>query len=124
MSRYLYLLDEIIEPLKKVLTTLKNNRDLFSAGDWEDKKRMTVENLENHIANHLTSVDYELFGITELEGWRIRAYFQMSCLNDGSFHVLTLHKEFPDLLEPESKEYLDDINERRKRAGFEPINFD
>ncbi len=52
-----------------------------------------------------------MFGITELEGCVIRHYFS----EDSEDYVKDLRAEFPDFFKcPESQEYLNDTNSRRK----------
>ena len=114
-------LSDVREALRRVLEVIKADKSVFD--DYYESlfsRKVTVETIENLAGNHLFDNHPERFDITEQEGQRIRSYFQVG-INDYDF-VSELHKEFPDIFEPESKKYLDRINENRKGKGLEPIS--
>lgn len=117
-------ISEIREPLLKVLVELKKNKDEIcgvqkSAGY---DHRITVEHLANMTSNHLTTVDYKRFGITELDGWKIRAFFQRIFDREHNEYIIRgVHNEFPDFFEPERKQFMDHVNEYRLSCGLKPL---
>ncbi len=110
-------LDEIKKPLKKVLEAMDKDRSLlikYTKSTPSDDKRITAENLGDLAGNHLFDDNPELFGISKIEGHKIRAYFQMTdYLIRKSHFVFELHKEFPDLMEPEREEYIQRIEKEK-----------
>ena len=82
--------------------------------------KITAENLGDLAGNHLFDDFPELFGLEQLEGHAVRAYFQEGAINNYS-HIPELHKEFPLAIEPEREEYLQFVNDIRRKRGLEPI---
>jgi len=118
-------LTEIIDEMTQVLKVIQKDRSLLTkypktAGLYD--QRITVENLECLAGNHLFDDYPEWFDITEMEGKRIRAYFQMGAVSRNYDFVVELHKEFPDIFERERQEYLDGINKYRVSRGLKPIS--
>lgn len=115
-------LPEIKDELTRALQAIQNNRALltkYPKTTGSDDKRITAENLEDLVGNHMFNNRPECFGITELEGHRIRSYFQGSTKYN---FVAELHQEYPDVIEEERPEYLDKINRYRTAKGLEPIS--
>lgn len=110
-------LDEIKKPLKKVLTAIKKDRSLllkYPKSTLNDNQRITAENLEDLAGNHLFDDHPEWFGISKIEGHKIRAYFQMTdYIIRDSHYVFELHERFPDLMEPERKGYMQRIEKEK-----------
>ena len=88
----------------------------------KDQRAWTVENLETIAANHLFDDNPgSCYRITELEGHSIRHYFSVGAVTYD--FILDLHTAFPDFFnQPESLEYLDSANSRRKQHGLAPIS--
>ena len=111
-------IDKIKEPLSKVLTAMQKDRSLlnrYTKSTFKDNQRITAENLADLAGNHLFDDCPELFGISEIEGHKIRAYFQtIDYLTSDSHFVFELHKRFPDLMEQEREEYLHRINKLQR----------
>lgn len=115
--------------LEKVLQAIQKDRNLLCHPDFPknsgfDDKRITAENLSDLASNHLFDDEPKLFGITKLDGHKIRAYFQRGQTNDARLYmfIIELREMFPGVFEPERPEYLDDINEIRQRHGLPPIS--
>ena len=120
----LYLV-EIRNEFERVLKAIQDDRSLlckYPKTTGFDNKRITAENLEDLAGNHLFDDQPELFKIFNLEGHKIRAYFQEGCINRYYDFVPELHREFPDVFDEERQEYLNKINERRVNKGLEPIS--
>ena len=118
-----YLL-EIEKQMKKILQTLQNNRNLLKypkTTGFEDTT-INAENLEDVAGNHLFDDHPKVFGISEIDGHKIRAYFQEGCTNYD--FVGDLHKKFKNVLEPERLEYVNRINKIRTKNGLELISID
>lgn len=116
---------EIKSELKKVLQAIQKNRALLSLSEFPktasfDSQVITVENLEDLACNHLFDDKPGLFGITELEGNKIRAYFQEGSISYD--FVPELRRAFPNVFERERREYLDRINEFRANKELGPIS--
>ncbi len=112
-----------IEPLfERLLDTISKNRILMigpkSAG-YSDIS-ITAENLEDMAGNHFFD-DYPYkYNITQMEGHKLRAFFQEG---SSSYDFVTdLHKRFSNIMEPEREEYVERINMRRRNCGFSSIN--
>lgn len=116
-------LPEIKNEMEKVLHALHKNRKLLIYPKTTGFSDTTInaENLEDVAGNHLFDDHPQFFGITEMSGHKIRAYFQEGCVTYD--FVKALHQEFPKLLETERKKYLDKINKRRESKDLEPIEF-
>ena len=116
-------LTEVKSDFEKVLQAIQMNRTLLSrqikTTGFSDQ-RITVENLEDLAGNHLFDDEPTLFGITELGGHKIRAYFQEGYARNYDF-VLELHNAFPNVFEEERQEYLNRINNHRINQKLEPI---
>jgi len=115
-------LPEIEQQMKKVLQTLQNNRSLLKypkTSGFEDTT-INVENLEDVAGNHLFDDHPKAFGLSEIDGHKIRAYFQEGCVNYN--FVADLHEKFKDILESERHEYLNRVNKIRAKKGLEPIS--
>ena len=120
----LYLV-EIRNKFEKVLKAIQNDRSLlckYPKTTGFDNKRITVENLDDLAGNHLFDDQPKLFGISKLEGHKIRAYFQGGHINGHHDFVPKLHREFPDVFDEERQEYLNRINGYRVNKGLEPIS--
>lgn len=108
--------DYVKAPLKKALETILNDRKKFGQVFLYSKTGLTVQNLESAAGNHLFDDRYDDLNITKNEGHAIREYFQ----TDGYSYVADLHYAFPDLLEPESNQYLEIVN-RELKMNHRPI---
>ena len=92
-------IEEILEPLGKVLSGLKEEPALLR--EYFADTELTVDSFSAAISNHLLtdiSKRFEYFGITRKEGHQIREYVQESFGN----YRHDIHKElienFPDLI--------------------------
>ncbi len=110
-------LDEVKTEFEKILQVIKKDRSLleYYLGAKGLIKKINVENIANIACNHLFDDFPELFGITKLEGHKIREYFH-NC-NPYDF-TSQLHNAFPDFFEEETPEYLEHVRgfQRVKRA--------
>ncbi len=87
----------------------------------QNEKAYTVENLETLSSNHLFDDNPKMFGITELEGCVIRHYFLTGA--ETYDLIKDLREEFPNFFKhPETQEYLDYANGRRKQKGLSPLS--
>ncbi len=69
--------------------------------------------------NHFFDDDPSKFGITKIESHKIRAYFQEGCENYN--FVIELHRRFPEIIEKETNDFMERVNNRRKKIGLEPL---
>jgi hypothetical protein len=88
---------ETKQALEIVIKKIINNKDLYdyynrTKNDNYDK--FTVEGLADLACNHLFDDYPELFGITKLQGHKIREYF-----HNNRGYVQEVKKEFPDYFE-------------------------
>jgi len=83
-------LQEIEIGLRKVLQAFQKDRTLLIGfkSSGIDNQDITVDNLACLAGNHLFDDNPEKFGITELEGHQIRAYFQTTF----ELHRIEQHK--------------------------------
>lgn len=125
------MITETKNALEKALRAIQKDRNLLCHPDFPknsgfDDKRITAENLSDLASNHLFDDEPKLFGITKLDGHRIRAYFQRGQTqadNAPLYGFITeLREIFPGIFEPERQEYLDDVNEIRKKYKLSPIS--
>ena len=117
--RYLF---EVKSELTKVLEAVQKDRKLLNMV-WKttgEDTRITAENLGDLAGNHLFDDFPELFGLSEIEGHTIRAYFQEGAINNYNY-ITELHKEFPLFFENEREEYLKFVNNVRRKRGLEPL---
>lgn len=116
------LFEEIKEPLGKVLLEISKDKEKILYG--QSRKSITAQSLDSAIGNHMCDDHPEWFGISELEGHKIREYFQYNGLRYGwRDYIMFLHESFPELMDKENPEYLEITNEQRKDDGLSPINF-
>jgi hypothetical protein len=111
-------LPEIEKQMKKILQTLQNNRNLLKypkTTGFEDTT-INVENLEDVAGNHLFDDNPKAFGLSEIDGHKIRAYFQEGSTNYD--FVADLHEKFKNMLKPERSEYLNRVNKIREKKGL------
>lgn len=110
---------DVKEPMKKALEAIQKDRSLLSkypkTTGFEDQ-RITIENLEALAGNHLFDEHPEWFGITEMDGHKIRAYFQEGAAKQYDF-IPELLNEFSSILESERPEYVQKINDTNKIKG-------
>lgn len=114
-------LTEIEKPMETLLNAILKDRNLLigpKTTGFSDT-RITCQNLEDAAGNHFFDDGYKKFGITEIESHKIRAYFQEGC-EDYNF-VIELHRRFPEIMERETDDFMERINNRRKRIGLNPI---
>lgn len=112
--------------MDKVIKRLQNDDhlvDRIAPGPSKDK-RINVENLEAWAGDHIFDDFSDWFGIEEKEGRRIRAYFQEGLINRNYDFLPEMYREFPDKLEGERKEYLEEINEYREEKELETFSMD
>ena len=105
----------VIDSLEKVFSKIRSNPELLTNlppeyfGKRDERKAFTVENLEIVACNHLFDNCPGVFGISELEGCKIRKLFQ-----DGAVtydFVPDLRAAFPEFFKfPESREFLNYVN--------------
>ena len=115
-------LPEIEQQMKKILQTLQNNRSLLKypkTTGFEDTT-INVENLEDAAGNHLFDDHPKAFGISEIDGHKVRAYFQEGSTNYD--FVADLHEKFKNMLESERSEYLNRVNKIRAKEGLGSIS--
>lgn len=116
---------DVKEPVKKALEAIQKDRGLLSkypkTTGFEDK-RITIENLDVLAGWHAFDNHPEWFGITEMDGHTIRAYFREGVFQDYGF-IPELLKEFSGILESERPEYMQKINRYRQDKGLVPISF-
>ncbi|MBE3085860.1 MAG: hypothetical protein IMZ64_06550 [Bacteroidetes bacterium] len=95
--------------LEKVLLVINNDRmrlqGLKTAGI--DDTRLTVENLGDLAGNHLFDDYPTLFGITELEGHTIRAFFQ--CVDYFTLAFVNRIRSEWGFFDTERKEFLEKL---------------
>ena len=86
-----------------------------------DECAYTVRNIESIACNHLFDDNFRAYGLTEFEGSAIRYYFSMG--SETYDFIKDLRTEFPDFFKhPESQEYLDSANDRRKSRNLSLIS--
>ena len=109
---------EVEQQMKKILQTLQNNRSLlkYPKTTGFENTRINAENLEDVAGNHLFDDHPKAFGISEIDGHKIRAYFQEGSINYD--FVVDLHEKFKNMLEPERSEYLNRVNKIRAKKGL------
>jgi len=121
---------EFFEIMAKVIDAIQKNPEKLTNTNFlgplysfrHDETAFTVENLENVASNHLFDDNPSLFGITLHEGYTIRHCFIVGA--DTYAFVNELRQKFPDFFKiPESPEYSDWVNSRRKSHGLKPIYF-
>ncbi|MBI2124206.1 hypothetical protein HYT92_00270 [Candidatus Pacearchaeota archaeon] len=103
-----------------VLKTFQQDRTLLNKYPGSVNQRITAENIENLAANHLFDDCPKWFGISKLEGHKIRAYFQEG-VRDYNF-VFELYKNFPGIFEGERQEYANRMNRYRMHSGLKPFS--
>ncbi len=89
---------------KKVIKKMKGDMNLYNIYPRtfsRDEKRFTVLGLCDLASNHLPDDLSHLFGISELEGHKIREYFHEY---KPEVFICELYKEFPRVFEGESRE--------------------
>jgi hypothetical protein len=118
--------EEVRPYLEKALKAIHEDRSkLKYAISWRHKQygsstEITARRLEAAASNHLFDDRYELLGISEIEGHRIRDYF--SSHRDFQF-VEDLYTNFPYIMDPEDKLYIEmTVNKERTRLGLNPFN--
>lgn len=117
---------DIKDALTKVFDAIRKDQGKLTDlpaefGGKRDERAYTVENLENIAANHLFDHNPNIYGLTELEGSKIRAYFQRGA--DTYDFIRALREEFPYFFgRPESGEYLESANDSRRGRGLNPIS--
>ena len=106
--------------LRKVLESFKEDgKLLLYLYHRSDSPVLTVRNLEISACNHLFDDYPHRFGITELDGHIIRAYFH----NTPDYeYIRELHNIFPDIFEPENKKYMNYVNNQRRRKNLSEID--
>ncbi|MBU2590146.1 MAG: hypothetical protein KKA65_02200 [Nanoarchaeota archaeon] len=113
------IMAKVFSEIEKEPTKLTNLP--FEYVGMEDERAFTVENLETIACNHVFDDNPIFFGITELEGWTIRSYFTTGAVTYD--YVQDLRREFPDFFKcPESQEYINSVNKRRKKLGLDSIS--
>ena len=114
---------EVRPIFKKILPVIYQDKSKLthsvSDGGFEGG-RITALRLEQAACNHLFDDYPELFGITEREGHVLRAYIQG--LASDREYVRLLHKEFPDIMDEESPDYIDVVNKARIMGGRKPFD--
>lgn len=109
--------EKIKEPLEKVLRVLNKDRGKLQYG--QPRESITAQSLDSAIGNHMCDDHPEWFGITELEGHKIREYFQTNGIYYGwRDYIIFLHRNFPDLMDEEDPDYIKQTNYERKRQGL------
>jgi hypothetical protein len=101
--------EEVKPILDKVLLVIKNDRTRligFKTAGAKDT-HLTIENLADLAANHLFDDHPLLFGITELEGHTIRAFFQSYNYLTKNF-INRIRSEW-DFFDEERKEFLEKL---------------
>lgn len=116
----IYLM-EIEKSMETLLNAIVKDRNLLigpKTTGFSDT-RIICQNLEDVAGNHFFDDAPSKFGITKMESHKIRAYFQEGCENYN--FVIELHRRFPEIIEKETNDFMERINNRRKRIGLEPI---
>ena len=114
--------EEIKEDLRKVLEVLAEDDHHIKEFCTENPdKRLTVENLEILAADYVFEESAEKFGITTEASSKIGEFFEEKPFGRYNY-VEELHKAFPDILQPERKEYLNKINRDRWEFKLGPLN--
>ena len=114
-------LTEIEKSMETLLNTIVKDRNLLigpKTTGFSDT-RITCQNLEDAAGNHFFDDVPNKYGIIKMESRKIRAYFQEGCENYN--FVIELHRRFPEIIEKETNDFMERINNRRKRIGLEPI---
>ena len=108
-ARTVYI-EEILPIMKKIFGVFYKNRELLTEYPKTNsgEKNITVQNLEDLAGNHLFDDHPELFGISKIEGHKIRAYFQERAWDGCS--VTGMYENFADFLEGENEDYLKKID--------------
>ena len=113
---------EVRPIFRKILPVIYQDRSKLtysvSDGGFEGG-RITALRLEQATCNHLFDDHPEWFGITEHEGHVLRAYIQGSADRE---YVRLLHKEFPDIMDEESSDHMDMVNNARILNGLKPFD--
>jgi len=108
----------VVEALEKALSRLFEDRGLLEGcPSTRFDEVVCVENLADWSGNHLFDDHPEDFGLDELEGHRIRAYFQTNGDRANSHDHIQgrrdslreVYQHFPQYLEGERKEYLESL---------------
>ena len=89
------MITETKNALEKALQAIQKDRNLlchpdFPKGTGFDDRRITAENLSDLASNHLFDEEPNLFGITKLDGWKIRSYFQRGQMDSKYNFILEL----------------------------------
>ena len=116
-----YLL-EIEHCMERLLKAIQEDKNLLigpKTTGFSDT-RITCQNLEDAAGNHFFDDSPIKYGITKMDAHKIRAYFQEGC-GDYNF-VIELHERFPKIIEKETDEFMERVNNRRKRVGLDPID--
>ena len=125
-------INDVKPEIEKVLNALNSNRCLLfvpkSSGRYNTS--ITAQNLYDIIGNHEIKDDWywenpeepNEYGVTQFETHRLRAYFQDP--NSNYYFVQELHETFPDVMEPETEDFLEHINKFREERNLEPIKLD
>jgi|GEM_PF-1921017 len=113
--------EKFIHIMKKIMSACEKDKSLLTGvpglySIFRDEKRAyTAENLSILSANHLFDDFPSAFGITQQEGWFVRGYMQTGAKRDDYEFVRELHEAFPDMLNPEREEFVEEIRERRAK---------
>ena len=114
-------LPEVEIYMEKLLKAIQEDKNLLigpkTTGFYDT--RITCQNLEDAAGNHFFDDSPSKYGITKMDAHKIRAYFQEGC-EDYNF-VIELHERFPTIIEKENDEFMERVNNRRKRVGLDPI---
>ena len=114
-------LQEIEVPMERLLKAIQEDKHLLigpKTTGFSDT-RITCQNLEDAAGNHFFDDYPARYGITRMEAHKIRAYFQEGC---GNYNfVKELHERFPTIIEKETDEFMERVNNRRQRIGLYPI---
>jgi hypothetical protein len=107
MTDLMVKLEEVKEPLMKMLSVLKQHRYILKIyAGCVVPLMINYENLKNVCGNHLSDDFPNLFGITEQEGRLIRSYFQQD-----RQQVNGAYEQLSDILEGEQKSFLEKIKD-------------
>jgi len=100
--------ENITELIRKYITKIKNDSELRKNSGI---KKVNVHEISTSAANHTADDFYKLFGITKIQGHIIRSFFQEM---NPNYYIPLLHEEFPDLLESEDLNYINDMEKNCK----------
>ena len=112
---------EVEVPMQRLLKAIQEDKNLLigpKTTGFSDT-RVTCQNLEDAAGNHFFDDSPIKYGITKMDAHKIRAYFQEGCENYN--FVIELHERFPGIIEKETDDFMERVNNRRKKAGLDSI---